>query len=69
MTENSSHAPGGPGHQLDNGSGELKSTKSPTKPKGISHLRTLEAIAHHWGEQGYYDSSGRAFDALIKEDV
>ncbi len=60
------------GTELD-GSGEsntstLKLIKH-RNPRGIKHLRVLNEIAIKWTQEGYYSTTGRAFEALIGGDL
>ncbi len=43
--------------------------KYSTKPKGSNHLKVLQSIATKWVEHGYYQTSDRAYRALIGGDL
>ncbi len=50
------------GQELNLDRGRSKFSKN---SKGINHLKVLQEIADKWVDKGYYNSQGRALEALL----
>ena len=46
--------------------GGIDNSTAQKKLKGFNHLNTLQDIAIKWVDRGYYGTSSRALDALIR---
>jgi len=54
------------GQRLTLNLGGTDNSTAPKKLKGINHLKTLEEISDRWVIKGFYSTSSRALDALIR---